>query len=183
MDQESTALPKEFGVYPGNTNPAAIHLVGTIITWWARIEGMMVIDIMTLRTQPFSQAIAAKEAFPKQGKGIISHWRKLLVNGYGEDTSRIAEIDDACRLARELIDHRNHLVHSFWPYGQTDLEVVELQWVMPDPESPYGARMGTYRMSISDLDNINHRLAHLYHLVMAISFNSHGLYQRQSTLI
>jgi hypothetical protein len=171
------ASPEGIGVYPANTNPAAIHLVGTIVTWWARIEGMMVNDIMALRTQPFSRDIVAKEAFPKQGKPIISHWRKLLVNGYNHDPRLVSAVDEACRLARELIDHRHHLVHSFWPYGQNDPEIVELHWVKPDIQSAIGAQMGIYRKSIGELDEINGRLAHLYHLVMAISFNSDTLYK------
>jgi hypothetical protein len=176
MSDEAESETKAIGVYPGDTNPAAIHLVGTIITWWARIEGMMVLDIMALRTQPFSSGIAAKEDFPKKGKNIIAHWRKLLANGYGGDPVKISNIDAVCRISRELIEHRNHLVHSFWPYGQNDKEVVELQWVMPDKQAQYGARMGVYRKTISELNDINNSLARLYTQVMVISFNWHTLY-------
>lgn len=138
---------------------------------------MMVLDIMALRTQPFSSEVAAKVDFPKQGKGIIAHWRKLLANGYGNDPEKISSVDAACRAARELIDHRNHLVHSFWPYGQSDQTVVELQWVMPDKQAQYGVKMGVYRKTISELNSINNSLARLYTKVMAISVNSHTLYK------
>lgn len=166
------------GVFPGGTNPAFIHLTGTIVSWWARIEGMMVHDIMTLRTQRFSAAIAKKEAFPTAGRSIVKQWRKLLVNAYGDGAPEVAKIDAAVNRAIELLDHRNHLVHSFWPYGQTDFEKLELHWIRPDTSERYGVRFGKYSMTVDDLDVVNQRLANLYNVVMAISINSHRLYPR-----
>jgi hypothetical protein len=73
---------RQIGVYPGDTNPLVLHLTGTIISWWARVEGMMVFDIMSLRTLPCSRPIAEKERFPTAGKAIIKQWRRLLLNAY-----------------------------------------------------------------------------------------------------
>jgi hypothetical protein len=166
------------GVYPGGTNPAFIHLTGTIVSWWARIEGMMVSDIMCLRTLPCSKAIAEKERFPGGGKAIVKQWRKLLVNAYEEGSPERAKVDAAVNAALELVHHRNHLVHSFWPYGQNDPEKLELQWVRSDAAARNGARIGSYCMTVEDLDEVNRRLSNLYTRVIAISFNSHRLYPR-----
>lgn len=165
------------GVYPGGTNPAFIHLTGTIVSWWARIEGIMVQDIWALRTQPANARIVEKEQFPTSAKNIAKHWRKLLINGYGAGASEASKIDDAVRRAIELIEHRNHLVHSFWPYGQIEHEKLELSWIRPDPKEKYGVRRGTYSMTVDELDKINQRFANLYVAVMAISFNSHRIYR------
>jgi hypothetical protein len=169
---------RRIGVYPGDTNPLVIHLTGTIISWWARVEGMMVFDIMSLRTLPSNRPIAEKEKFPTAGKAIIKQWRKLLVNAYESDSPERPKIGAATEAALELIDHRNHLVHSFWPYGQIDPDKLELHWVRPDPTARHGARLGTYCMTIDELDEVNQRLSHLYNRVMAISFNSHRLYPK-----
>ena len=164
------------GVYPGGTNPAIIHLTGTIISWWARIEGVMIFDIWPLRSQAFSAEISANENFPTSGKDIIKQWRKLLVNAYGKEHSEVIKIEAAKSEALTLIDHRNSLVHSFWPYGQVDQQRLELHWVRRADRQPNGVSLGTYSKSIEELDEINDRLASLYTKVMAISFNSHRLY-------
>ncbi len=140
----------------------------------------MINDIWALRTQPFSSDIVGKESFPTAGRDIVKHWRKLLANGYKNNQEQIAKIDRAVTEAISLLKHRNHLVHSFWPYGQNDPERLELHWIRPDLTERYGVKRGTYSMTIDELNEVNQRLAKLYTRVMTISFNSHRLYNQSN---
>jgi hypothetical protein len=71
------------------------------------------------------------------------------------------------------------LAHSFWPFGQENHEVLELSWIRPDATKEYGVDRGHYRITVAELDAVNSRLAHLYHSVLAVSFNSHRLYHQE----
>ena len=164
------------GIYPGGTNPVFIHLTGTIVSWWARTEGIMITDIMALRTQPLSAQIVQKAAFPQRTRDTVRHWATLLLNAYENDGEQRGKIEKVVTKALELLEHRDRLVHSFWPYGQADSDKLELRWIRPDKTQQYGVRRGVYSMSVSELDAVNQSFAHLYNAVMAISFNSHRLY-------
>ncbi len=64
---------EQIGIYPRGTNPEFIHLTGTIVSWWARIEGIMMQDIMCLRSQPFSAALIENKGFPYGTRNTIKH--------------------------------------------------------------------------------------------------------------
>lgn len=165
------------GYIPGNTNPEFLYITGAIISWWARTEGIMVHDVMALRTWPFSKVITEKRKFPMNGRDLIKQWRDLIQNGYRTFELETPNLSKVVNDAIELMDVRNTLSHSFWPYGQADRDVLEVSWMKRDDASPDGVKRGSYRATLSDLDKINTRLAHLYTSVMAASFNSHKLYR------
>lgn len=142
------------GYYPGNTNVEFIYLTGAIISWWARIEGVMIRDIWALRTWPFSNEITQKRDFPTSGKAIITQWRALIENGCRFFEIEGPNLAKTVNEAIALVDHLNTLSHSFWPYGQTDLNVLELHWLRRDAKSSGGVRQDTYRATLSDLDKI-----------------------------
>jgi hypothetical protein len=169
---------KNIGVYPGGTNPIFIHLTGTIVSWWARTEGIMIGDITTLRTQSFSAEISQNSKFPTGTGDTIKHWAKLLLNAYGNESEACENIKTAKTEALEILFHRDRLVHSFWPFGQIDPEILNLNYIKPDKTMQHGVFFGEYSMTINELDAVNRRFAALYHAVMAISFNSHRLYPR-----
>ena len=169
------------GRIPGGTNPDFIYLTGAILSWWARIEGIMVNDIMVLRTQSFSKAISEKEKFPKQGKTIITHWRKLILNGYRTFKLAPPNLDTIVNNSIQCLDCRNNLAHSFWPYGQDDEKRLNLQWVKPNPNAKYGVDRGEVAYSVQELDRVNSKLSSLYTHVMTASFRSHILYKQQGS--
>lgn len=169
------------GFVPGNTNVEFIYITGAIVSWWARIEGIMIHDIMVLRTWPFSENVVKKATFPMSGKSVIKHWRKLIENGYRHFSLDPPDLAKIVNESIELLDHRNTLSHSFWPYGQSDPQKLELNWIKRDDSANWGVSRGTYSATLADLDSVNTRLAHLYNAVMAASFNSHKLYRAQQT--
>jgi len=164
------------GYIPGDTNQDFIYFTGAIISWWARIEGLMINDIFALRTWPFSAPIVSKHQFPMSGKAVVTQWRKLLENGYRHFNLEPPALDKLVNEALELLDHRNVLSHSFWPYGQTDKNILEVHWIKRNHSGQWGVSRGTYKATLNDLDKVNTRLGHMYTAVMAASFNSHKLY-------
>lgn len=169
------------GVYPQNVQPEFIHLVGTIVTWWARIEGMMVFDVRWLRALPMSAKIAAQETFPTQTRRVIRHWGKLMRNGHRGDASKLMELEVILNEAFSLAEHRNSIVHSFWPYGQEKADEIRLTSMKPDPDDPTKVIYTAYEATIDQLDDVNTRLAKLYHSTMVFSLNSHKLADRPAT--
>ena len=165
------------GYVPGNTNPEILYITGAIISWWARTEGIMVRDVMALRTWPFSKVITEKHEFPTKGRDLIKQWRDLIQNGYRTFSLEVPDFSKLVNDAIELMNVRHTLSHSFWPYGQAENDVLEVSWMQRDDASPDGVKRGSYRATLSDLDKINTRLAHLYTSVMAASVNSHKLYK------
>lgn len=166
------------GVYPQGVQPEFIHLVGTIVTWWARIEGMMVFDVRWLRTQPISAKVAAQETFPTKTGRLIKHWGRLMRNGHRSDAKKLKELDAILKEALNLVEHRNSIVHSFWPYGQEKPDEIRLTSMRPDPKDENAVIYITYEATIDQLDDINNRLAKLYHRTMIFSLNSHRLADR-----
>lgn len=171
-------MRESIGVYPGTIQREFIHLVGTIVTWWARIEGLMVFDIRWLRTQPMSARITEQEAFPTMTRRIIKHWGKLLRNGYAHDAQKLVELDAILTEAFALVEHRNAIVHSFWPYGQDKNDEIKLSSIKPKPGDPTTVIYSNYIATVEGLDDVNIRMSRLYHRAMAFSFNSHKLADR-----
>ena len=165
------------GYIPGDTNENFIYLTGAIISWWARVEGIMIHDIFALRTWPFSEPVIAKHSFPMNGRSVITQWCRLLENGYRHFSLDLPNMSGLVNEALDLLSHRNRLSHSFWPYGQKDQNILEISWIKKNDGAPGGVSRANYSATLEDLDKINTRLAHLYTATMAVSFNSHRLYR------
>ena len=170
---------ERIGIYPSGINPAFIHLTGTIISSWARTEGIMIGDIICLRSQPFSAEFVSKkknEKFPQGGKATIKQWAALLLNAYDKTSDQRDSVETAKTNALAILPHRDRLAHSFWPFGQTDIEKLQLNWIKPNMAEQFGFSTGEYCMTINELNAVNQKFANLYHAVMVISVNSARLY-------
>ncbi|TCD02220.1 hypothetical protein EYB45_09550 [Erythrobacteraceae bacterium CFH 75059] len=165
------------GVIPGNTNSDFIYLTGAVISWWARIEGIMTSDVMALRTWPFSAEIVDQKRFPLGGRDTVLQWRALIINAYKARNLSSPNLDKIVTDSLQLLWHRNCLSHSFWPYGQQEKSVLELHWIKRKDSNPQGIERGTYRVTATELDKVNTRLANLCTAALAASFNSHIVYR------
>lgn len=160
------------GKYPAGYNPAIIHLVGAIATWWARSEGLIVHDLAWLRTTPGNQEIAAKEAFPTQSRRAIRHWGKLLRKLYEGDDAELNALKILLQDAIDLLEDRNVILHSFWPYWQTNNQEVELSTVQPAKDDPARIMFIRHRVTVNQLDDLNDKMSGFYHRVTAVSMNA-----------
>jgi hypothetical protein len=125
-----------------------------------------------------SAKISSQEAFPTMTRLIIKHWGKLLRNGYASEPAKLTELDAILTEAFELADHRNAIVHSFWPYGQDKNDEIKLSSIKPKPGDSATVIYSNYIATIEGLDDVNIRMSRLYHRAMAFSFNSHKLADR-----
>lgn len=122
-----------------------------------------------------SARIAEQEAFPTMTRRIIKHWGKLLRNGHDEDAQKLDELDEILTEAFLLVEHRNAIVHSFWPYAQDKNNEIKLSSIKPKPGDPTTVIYSNYIATVEGLDSVNDRMARLYHRAMVFSFNSHKL--------
>ena len=72
-------------------------------------------------------------------------------------------------------------MHSFWPYGQTTTGEIILSSVRPGKGDEEAVIYTSYETTIDEMNEINNKMAHIYHHVMAFSFNSHKLYRQPQT--
>lgn len=165
-------MRESVGQYPAGFNPAIIHLVGAIATWWARSEGLIVQDLTWLRTTPGNQDIARKEAFPTQTRRAIKHWAKLLRMMYHDDKVTLDALSVLLQDGIDLLEDRNVILHSFWPYWQSNDQEVELSSVQPAHGDPSKIMFVRHKVSVDQLDDLNNKMSAFYHRVMAVSFNA-----------
>lgn len=160
------------GRFPEGIDHALIHLTGTIVTWWGRVEGVLVHELLTLRR--LYPEFSAKEQFPVQSGNIIAQWGRLQRKHFSKDSQRLQKIEKLLEDMRELSDDRNTLAHYFWPYGGTQGKTeITLQTIKPRRGDNATLEIKTAVISVRRLDEINERLMSLYHTVMADSLNLH----------
>jgi hypothetical protein len=163
---------KGIGQFPKGIDPALIHLTGTIVTWWGRIEGILVHDLITLRQHPMNAAFVAKELFPVQTGRVIQQWAKLQRRYYATNQVRIEKLEKLIEELSDGADERNILVHYFWPYGAVEGdETITLQSIKPKKGQNDMLEIKQAVISVEKLDELNERLVRLYHHVMADQFN------------
>lgn len=165
-------MSESIGRIPAEIQPELVWLVGAIITWWARVEGLMVSDLRWLRSLDVNTTIAAKESFPPGTKRAIKHWTRLMRNFHADDTEKLAQIVAIQDEALDVWSHRNAIAHSFWPYGQVQKDEIQLQSIKRKLDDPMNAEIIEYRATVQSLNEINNRAMRLYHRTMALSFNS-----------
>ena len=162
-------MRESIGRYPSDIQVEFIHLVGTIVTWWARTEGAMVDDLPWLREFPVNSKDAAQEAFPTQTRRAIRHWGKLLRNAYAGDVEKLAKVEAITDEAFALLDLRNFIIHSFWPYAQNKPDEISLFTITPKPGYPSKLVRRSRTFTVEELDDINNRMMRLYHRVFGLS--------------
>lgn len=160
------------GRFPEGIDHALIHLTGTIVTWWGRVEGVLVHELLTLRKM--HPAFSAKEPFPVQTGNIIRQWGKLQRKFFAKDSKRLEKVEGLLCEMRELSEDRNILAHYFWPYGGTQSQSeLTLQTIKPQKGNNAVLEIKTAVIDIEKLDGINERLMRLYHTVMADAVSLH----------
>jgi hypothetical protein len=162
---------KGIGQFPKGIDPALIHLTGTIVTWWGRIEGTLVHDLITLRQLPVNAEIATKELFPVQTGRLIDQWARLQRRYYSDDQARLQTLAKLVPDLTDAAEDRNILVHYFWPYGAEGQETITLQSIKPKKGQNSVLEIKQAEISVAKLDELNERLVRLYHRVMADGFN------------
>lgn len=159
------------GRFPDGIDPALIHLTGTIVTWWGRIEGCLVYDLITLRNLKSNEAYAAKEPFPVQTGVIIKQWSRLQRAFVASDPKRLGKVTKLADDLREVSEDRNVLVHYFWPYGAPDSSNLQLQCVKPKRGQNSVLEFRTAPIDVDKLNKVNERLIALYRTVMVGTAN------------
>lgn len=168
------AEDKGVGRYPDGIDIALIHLTGTIVTWWARIEGLLVQDLITLRQLPMNAELAAKEPFPSSTNATIKQWHRLQ-NATWPEEKTLREVTSMVPELRDLAEERHIIVHSFWPWGSDDPETVRIQRVRPAKGG--NIAITQYELNVETMDAVNERLCSMYHRNLALSMNL--LFQRR----
>ncbi|WP_375178186.1 hypothetical protein [Sphingobium yanoikuyae] len=128
----------------------------------------MVNDLITLRQMPENAELAAKEPFPSATKQTIKQWEAMHGLAWQAHPDRLSQIAAMAPEMRELSESRHVLVHSFWPYGNSDNSKITVQRVRPKKN---GFEFATFDLTISEMDALNERLVRLYHRAMALSMN------------
>lgn len=159
------------GKFPEGIDPALIHLTGTIVTWWARIEGLLVFDLLSLRKLPDNAAYVAKERFPLSSGNLIRQWSRLQRRFSDADPARLEKLRKLADELREVAEDRNVLVHYFWPYGSSDPTTLQLQTIKPQKGNEEVLEIRSAEITIQKLDSVNERMVRLYHALMVESLN------------
>lgn len=147
-----------------------IHLTGTIVTWWGRIEGIMVHDLISLRNH--FPDYAAKAPFPVQTGNIIRQWSRLQRDFSKGDTERTDKFNELADELWDVSEDRNVLVHYFWPYGGTEgKSEITLKSIKPQKGNNSTLMFRAVEISVEKLNSVNERLMRLYHTIMAGSMN------------
>jgi hypothetical protein len=154
------------GRFPEGIDPALMHLTGTIVTWWGRVEGVLVHELLSLRGE-FAE-FSAKESFPVQTGNIVKQWGQLQRKHFAENQERLQIIETLLIEMRELSEDRNILAHYFWPYGASpNPSELTLQTMKPKRGDNSVLEIKQATITVPKLDEINERLMGLYHRVMA----------------
>lgn len=165
-------MSDDIGRYPGGIDPAFIHLVGTIVTWWGRIEGVLVHDLISLRQHSTATEYARKNRFPVNTKAVIKQWASLRKMVFADNPVKVNTTE---RVQAELIDcaqYRHVIVHYFWPYGGTgkggDDQSVRLQSTKTKKGTHDALEFRSITVDVKTMNELNERLADLYHRVMVM---------------
>jgi hypothetical protein len=160
------------GKFPEGIDPSLIHLTGTIVTWWGRIEGCLIYDLMTLRNLAMNAAYVAKEPFPVSTGKVIKQWSRLQRAFSANDPQRLEKMTKLADELHEVSDDRNVLVHYFWPYGASDpSKPIKLQSVKPKRGDNNILQFTSVEITVEKLDSVNERLVRLYHRIMMETMN------------
>jgi hypothetical protein len=165
------------GRFPAGIDPWLLHLTGTIVSWWGRVEGILVGDLMLLRQHPKFLHVAQKERFPIATKRIIEQWGRGRRIVCADDALDLKRLDRALFALRECANERNDLVHGFWPYGaEPDAKTLRLEIAKPSQNDAGDIEIRHVEIDAERLDKLNERIIDLYHGVLMMSVNLHILY-------
>lgn len=145
-----------------------ISLTGAIVTWWGRIEGLLVRDLITLRQHPACVDYARKERFPVSTGKVIDQWEKTRNLVFAGNDEKRSQTHALTKRLRDCADDRNILVHYFWPYGnERDPSTLRLTSIKTARGSHDDLEFRSVTITLEELDDLNERLFRLYTPVMA----------------
>lgn len=142
------------------------------MTWWARLEGLFVFEILILREKPSAKSVTVKERLPSGTGRRIKHWGKLMRLLYSDQPKSLKVIQDLMVESLELAGERNVLMHSFWPYTQENPDEVQLHNLKIDPTDTSQHQETVYVANVEELDDLNERIRRLYVRMVAVAFNA-----------
>lgn len=165
------------GRFPNGIDPRLLHLTGTIVSWWSRIEGVLVKDLLTIRDHKSFKHKAANEALPVATKRLIDQWARGRRAIFSQDAKALEQLEKIVVELRNVAAERNDLVHGFWPYGAEPGErKLRLETFKPHPTKPGAFEIREYDIDAERLDEINERAISLYHKVMVMMINLLPIY-------
>jgi hypothetical protein len=129
----------------------------------------MVQDLRWLRDMSINRRIYESETFPGHTKRAVKQWAKCLRNLFDGDPEALKVIGTVFEEALALLEERNAIVHSFWPYWHEDPERIVLHSVKPIKDKPDKLLIVKYEATVDELDDLNEKIRDLYHMVFKIS--------------
>lgn len=155
------------GTIPPNIDDRLIGLTGAIVTWWGRIEGLLVRDLITLRQHPACREFAEKERFPVATGKVIEQWKKTRNIIFAGNAEKCRQTSELAAQIEECARERNILVHYFWPYGNDPNPTeLRLQSIKPRKGTHDTLEISSVTVNLENLDDLNERLFRLYTPVM-----------------
>lgn len=156
---------------PKGIDPMLIQLKGAIVTWWGRVEGLVVSDLLAMRHHP-KAAKVAKEPIQVATNRLIGQWRRTRCAIFADQPAHLSKVEELATELRETADGRHVLVHSFWPYGTSSPdEPVKLRSIKPQRADPSILEIKSYPIDPEKLDALNERLIRLYHRLLPMTVN------------
>lgn len=161
------------GRIPGDIDPLLVSITGAIVTWWGRIEGVLVYDLLASRQHPAARPIAEKQQFPVSTSRVIAQWARCRRAIFAGNPGELRRVENTRQRLADAAKDRHALVHGFWPYGGDPADPTTLRLQMIKPKKGETGMMEVHQrtITIDSLDDFNERLIHLYHTVMADAFN------------
>lgn len=137
------------------------------MTWWGRIEGLLVGDLITLRQHTSCADYAKKERFPVSTGLVIKQWEKTRNIVFADNKEKCRQTTDLVERLRDCADDRNIIVHYFWPYGNDqNPSSLTLSSIKTKRGTHDTLEFRSVTITLEDLDDLNERLFRLYTPVM-----------------
>jgi hypothetical protein len=152
---------------PGGIPYDLIVAIGAIVTWWGRVEGMLVFELAPLRAHPACAKLAEKERFPVMTGKVIKQWADAQRLVFAADARVLAEVDELETELFACADERNKLVHYTWPYGGPEGQTtLTLQSIKPAKGTHDTLLLSKHTIDPESLDRTNDRICALYHRLL-----------------
>jgi hypothetical protein len=153
--------------YPGLNDAEALALLGSIITWWSRVEQLMFQDMAEQRKRP---EIASQKKFQRiemKARDLIRQWTAVTLLDC--DPSERRALEGIRQRLFDCAERRNELIHSFWDYPMPE-PPTEFRLLLVKPTTDnlsYQVLSGT--TTVARLREINREAAALYHIVLQVT--------------
>ena len=153
---------------PVGISPQIIFLTGCIVTWWGRIEYILINDIYRMRLHPDLAAHRDFQVVQIATKRRIWQWRRGFVVVPEVPKDMLVKVDTLTAELYDLAEDRHLLMHSMWDIqGQDGGQTVRLTNIKPD-EGDVMLSLST-EINAALLDELNSKMYRAYHQLVSIS--------------